>query len=315
MSNAAVSAERWSVPSGCGEQDVVGIIRQRAGALPQIALSYEPDNKLLWITLKPEPKPVFTLPVIESVRKVQLAIRDLWRTHIDRPVMYLAYRGDGHIFSLGGDLDYYLDCLTKNDRSGLEGYARCAADVIKMNRSGIEGSVLTLATVHGRAMGGGIDPARACNVMIAEEKATFCYPEVNYNHFPISAVPILSRHTGFIEAEKILLSGRDYSAGEFLDRGALDAVVPTGAGEEWVRAYASSTLATQSARTALIAAINRQAGDLDDELRRATASWVSHIMSLRPIEIYKLQRIAAAQERLLGRLMRPAQDLAPSQGA
>jgi len=62
---------------------------------------------------------------------------------------------------------------------------------------------VTLATVHAKALGGGIDPARACNVMIGEERASFSYPEINYNHFPISAVPILSRHTGSIEAERI----------------------------------------------------------------------------------------------------------------
>ncbi len=308
---AAMTVERWTtVDSDAATTNVVETIERQAGDLPQIALEYEADSKLLWITLRPEPKPVFTLPAIESVRKVQNAIAALWGTTSDRPVLFLAYRGRGRVFSLGGDLDYYLDCLAKNDREGLSTYARAAADVIKLNRSGIDGSVITLTTVHGRAMGGGIDPARACNVMIAEEDATFCYPEVNYNHFPISAVPILSRHTGFIEAEKILLSGRDYSSAEFMARGALDAVVPTGTGEAWVRRYAAASLASHSARIALIAAFNRQAGDLGADLAAGAASWVSHILTLKPLEISKLQRIAAAQERMLGRLLRQSDGFA-----
>lgn len=305
MSDAVMTMERWTALSGTENGAVVELIQRRAGALPQIELAYEPENKLLWITLRPEPKPVFTLPSIESVQKVQVAISELWGTTPERPVLYLAYRARGRVFSLGGDLDFYLDCLAKNDRDGLARYARTASDVIAMNRNGINGAVLTLSTVHARAMGGGIDPARACNVMIAEESATFCYPEVNYNHFPISAVPILSRHTGFIEAEKILLSGRDYSAAEFLERGAVEAVVPSGTGEAWIRRYAAASLSSHSARTALIAAFNRQAGDLGRELADAAANWVAHIMTLKPIEISKLQRIAAAQERMLGRLMRP----------
>lgn len=282
---------------------VVEELTARTGSLPQISLEYEPDLKLLWITLRPGPKPVFTLSSIQSVRKVQDAIRDLWGRSPDRPVLFLAYRGQGRVFSLGGDLDYYLDCLATNDREGLHDYAATAAKVIELNRNGIEGRVITLATVHAKALGGGIDPARACNVMIAEETASFCYPEVNYNHFPISAVPILSRHAGFIEAERILMSGREYSATEFAELRVLDAVVPDGTGEEWVRTYARTALTTHAARLSVIAAVNRQAGDLAQELASAVSSWVSHILTLKPLEISKLQRIAAAQERMLGRLV------------
>lgn len=285
---------------------VTGVVERltaEAGYLPQICLEYEADTKLLWITLLPEPKPVFTLPSIESVLKVQRAIRTLWGRAADRPVLFLAYRGRGPVFSLGGDLDYYLDCLRANDREGLHAYAASAAKVIELNRNGIEGCVLTLATIHAKALGGGIDPARACNVMVAEEQASFCYPEVNYNHFPISAVPILSRHAGFIEAEKILLSGNDFSAAEFASRGVLDAVVPAGHGEDWIRNYARMSLPTHAARVSIIAAINRQAGDIVGELASAVSDWVSHILTLKPLEISKLQRIAAAQERMLGRLV------------
>lgn len=309
MSNEVMSVARWTALTGDQAGGVVEEIGRHAGSLPQISLEYEKDERLLWITLRPEPKPVFTLPVIESVRRVQIALSELWGTDPDRPVLFLAYRSRGKVFSLGGDLDYYLDCLAKNDRAGLAGYAATAADVIAMNRNGVNGSVITLSSVHARAMGGGIDPARACNIMIAEEGATFCYPEVNYNHFPISAVPILARHTGLIEAEKILLSGRDYTAAEFLDRKVVDALVPSGTGEAWVRRYASGSLASHSARVALISAFNRMAGELGPELAAGASAWVSHILSLKPVEIAKLQRIASAQERMLGRLLRQNADL------
>ena len=161
---------------------------------------------------------------------------------------------------------------------------------------------MTLATVHAKALGGGIDPARACNVMIGEERATFSYPEINYNHFPISAVPILSRHTGPIEAERILLSGAEYTARAFLERGALDEIVANGGGEDAVRDYAKRCLPTHRARVALFAAFNRQSGTLDADLFESAGAWVDHIFNLRPMEISKLQRIAHAQERMLARI-------------
>ncbi len=289
------------------DRDVLEAIASRAGTLPQIALDFEPEIATLWITLRPEPKPVFTLPLIESVGKVQDAIGAIWGTRPDRPILYVAYRAAGAIFSLGGDLDYYLDCLRSGDRAALRDYAERATRVIRSNRSGLDGAVITLTNVGGKAIGGGIDPARACNVMIAEEHATFCYPEINYNHFPISAVPVLSRHTGPIEAEKILLSGDEYSAHEFHRKGAVDAVVPSGAGDDWIRRYASETRSSHGARIALMSAFNRQAGDQYGPLTACAQSWADHIMSLTPGEVSKLQRITVAQERVLGRLLRKAE--------
>lgn len=303
MSAAAIS----SIVSDANlSRHVVAQIKSLAGPLPQIEIHFEPEIATLWITLKPEPKPVFTLPSIESVAKVQNAIMRIWGRGQDRPILYLAYRGGGQIFSLGGDLDFYLDCLRANDRNGLLEYAQYATQVIRLNRTGLDGSVITLSNVQGKAIGGGIDPARACNVMVAEEDATFSYPEVNFNHYPIAAVPVLARHMGPIEAEKVLMSGEEYSAREFLAKGALDDVVPCGSGDDWIRRYAARTMNSHRARVALFASFDRMAGSLGDALDDCAAAWADHIMTLRPVEIAKLQRIAAAQERLLGRMLRDA---------
>ena len=291
-----------AAPVGSRFEDVVGQIRSAAGPLPQVDLDLEPDLALLWITLKPEPKPVFTLQIIESVRTLQATIMRLWPEGRDCPILFLAYRASGSIFSLGGDLDFYLDCLATNDRAALADYAALAADVIRWNATGLDGLVLSLSTIHGKALGGGIDPARACNVMIAEESASFGYPEVHFNHFPISAVPILTRHTSAAEARRILLSGAEYSAAEFLRLGLLDAIVPDGCGEDWVRKYAAQSAASHRARVALLAVFNRRAGNLREELAAGADAWVDHMFKLSPIEISKLQRIAHAQERLLSRL-------------
>lgn len=285
-------------------EEVLSAIRAIAGSLPQVELAYEANIRTLWITLKPEPKPVFTLPIIASVRKVQRSIMKLWGEASESPIMFFAYRGVGPVFSLGGDLDFYLDCLATNDRAGLQQYADLAVEVISLNSSGLNGMVVSLAAVHGKALGGGIDPARACNIMIGEQSASFSYPEINYNHFPISAVPILSRHTGSIEAERILMSGEEYTAQEFCERGALDAVVPDGTGDDWIRGYAKRNLPTHRARVALFGAFSRRAGNLAADLAEASDTWVNHIMRLRPLEISKLQRIAQAQERMLTRMTR-----------
>lgn len=288
-------------------EEILGTLLHETGPLPQVKLAYEPAIKTLWLTIKPEPKPVFTLPLLTSVGKVQKALYALWGRGDDRaesPVRYLAYRGEGPVFTLGGDLDFYLDCLAGNDRQGLDEYARVSAEGAYWNATGVKGVAITLSTIHAKAIGGGIDAPRSCNVMIAEEQASFSYPEVRFNHFPITAVAILSRRMGPLEAQRMLLSGDEYGAEEFYQRGGLDAVVPPGQGEPWIRRYAAETLSMHAARSALYAAFNQRAGQLDEELKRSAQIWSEHMLRLSPAEISKLQRIAQAQERMLTRLYR-----------
>src|SRR6478735_4074042 len=134
--------------------DVLGAITSVTGALPQIDLAYEPNIYTLWITLKPEPKPVFTLTCGESVLAVLRAIVELWPDPSRSPVLFLAYRGVGQVYALGGDLDFYLDCLARNDRAALEYYAHLAVDIMGMNASSLGNRVITMATIHGKALGG-----------------------------------------------------------------------------------------------------------------------------------------------------------------
>lgn len=285
--------------------EVIEAIRHQAGFLPEVQLAYEEGLRLLWVTIKPELKPVFTLQLLDSLGKVQQAIIDLWgapEQYHAAPVRFLAFRGTGPFFTLGGDLDFYLDCLAKNDRPALAEYARLSVEGALRNASGLNGMAVTLSTIHAKAIGGGIDAPRSCNVMIAEEQASFVYPEIKFNHFPITAVGILSRRMGPRAAEHMLQSGEEMSAAEFLAAGGLEAVVPTGTGDDWIRKYAADSLPIHAARTALFSAFNRRAGNLREELEYLGQLWTDCMLRLHPSAISKLQRIAQTQDRMLSRV-------------
>lgn len=289
--------------------EVIDAIRHEAGFLPEVQLAYEPEIRTLWVTIKPELKPVFTLQLLDSLGKVQRAIIALWGAadqYHRAPVRFLAFRGTGPFFTLGGDLDFYLDCLAKNDRAALNEYARLSVEGAVLNASGLNGLVVTMATIHAKAIGGGIDAPRSCNIMIAEEQASFVYPEIKFNHFPITAVAVLSRRMGPRAAEQMLLSGEEMSAQAFMDAGGLEAVVPQGTGEAWIRKYAADALPTHAARTALFSAFNRRAGDLRGELEHLGQIWAECMLRLNPSAISKLQRIAQTQDRMLSRVYQRA---------
>lgn len=285
--------------------EVIDAIRYNAGFLPEVELAYEPEIKTLWVTIRPELKPVFTLQLLDSLVKIQSTVFALWGApdqYHRAPVRFLAFRGTGPFFTLGGDLDFYLDCLAKNDRAALKEYARLSAEGAIWNAGGLKGLVVTLSTIHAKAIGGGIDAPRSCNVMIAEEQASFVYPEIKFNHFPITAVAILSRRMGQRAAEQMLLSGEEMTAEEFHRAGGLEAVVATGTGESWIRKYCADSLPIHAARTALFSAFNRRAGDLREELAHLGEIWTECMLRLSPSAISKLQRIAQTQDRMLSRV-------------
>jgi DSF synthase len=285
--------------------EVIDAIRYKAGFLPEVEIAYEPEIKTLWVTIRPELKPVFTLQLLDSLVKIQRAIVALWGApdqYHRAPVRFLAFRGTGPFFTLGGDLDFYLDCLAKNDRAALTEYARLSAEGAIWNSGGLNGLVITLSTIHAKAIGGGIDAPRSCNVMIAEEQASFVYPEIKFNHFPITAVAILSRRMGQRAAEQMLLSGEEMNAAEFMAAGGLEAVVPAGTGESWIRKYCSDALPIHAAKTALFTAFNRRSGDLREELGHLGQIWTDCMLRLSPSAISKLQRIAQTQDRMLARV-------------
>ena len=302
MVTGAAAIGGLSPPIDIPAEDVIGSIEARTGLLPQITLEYEHEIGMLWITLKPEPKPVFTQTCGESVRKVQHAVMTLWPEAARSPVLFVAYRGTGPVFALGGDLDFYLECIAGNDRAALEDYARLAVEIMNLNASSLGQRVITMATIHARVLGGSIDPPRSCNLMIAEQRARFGYPEIAFNHFPIAAVPILSRRIGEVAAQRILMAGEEFTAEQFFDKGVVDEVVPDGTGEMALRDHAARFHASHAARVALYSAFYRHAGDLVRELEVSAKNWVDHVLKLRPLDIARLQRIVQIQDKMLTRL-------------
>lgn len=283
--------------------EVVEMILHKSGPVPQVELAYEPELRLLWLTIRPEPKPVFTLQLLSSLLKVHESIYALWAgDYRNCPVRFLAFRAEGPVATLGGDLDFYLDCLASNDRDGLVEYARLSAEGVVWNATGVRGLAITLSHIHAKAVGGGIDAPCSCNVMIADERASFVYPEVKFNHFPITAAPVLSRRMGERNAQHVLMSGEEFTAEQFHQLGGLDAVVPNDTGIAWIRGYAAETLPMHAARTALFSIFARRNASFEDELHYSAEMWADTMMRLSPIEISKLQRIARAQERMLSRI-------------
>lgn len=79
--------------------------------------------------------------------------------------------------------------------------------------------VPTIAAVHGACLGGGMELAIACDIVMAAESAKFGQPEIKLGFFPPYAVVRLPELVGQAKAIEICTSGKTYSARESLELG------------------------------------------------------------------------------------------------
>lgn len=71
----------------------------------------------------------------------------------------------------------------------------------------------TIAAVHGVAFGGGFELALACDLIVADKMARFCFPELRLGLIPgFGGIPRLKRDLGNAVVRDLLLTGRSINA-------------------------------------------------------------------------------------------------------
>jgi crotonobetainyl-CoA hydratase len=99
--------------------------------------------------------------------------------------------------------------------------------------------VPVIARVNGHALGGGLEMALGCDLIIAAEEASFGLPEPRVGRLPLDGgMTLLQRQVPFRQAMGMLLTGRRIPAAEAYRIGLINEVVPRAgldaAVERWV---------------------------------------------------------------------------------
>jgi enoyl-CoA hydratase len=98
---------------------------------------------------------------------------------------------------------------------------------------------VTIAAVHGFALGGGTELALSCDFIMASEKAQFGLPEVSLGVIPGFGGTIrLQRVLGGPRAKELLFSGERIKAAEAKELGLIRTVIPQEGFFDQVKAYA-----------------------------------------------------------------------------
>jgi enoyl-CoA hydratase len=144
-------------------------------------------------------------------------------------------------FCAGADLrELYENAvsLTPTERSG---GVRQFLERIHRVLNAIDSSPLTtIAAVHGVTFGGGFELALACDLIVADKMARFCFPELRLGLIPgFGGIPRLKRDLGNAIVRDLLLTGRSINATKALAIGLVSQVAADGEALRLARATAA----------------------------------------------------------------------------
>lgn len=274
------------------------------GGYRELDIEFEAASAAIWCRMRPEGPPSFTPSLLGELISLRRAIANQMAGQA--PGAGLRYfigasRLTG-IYNLGGDLGYFVNAIRTRDRDRLMAYAVDCCDVSYHMNVGFETPVVTIGLVQGDALGGGFEGALSFQILVAEKRARMGLPEVLFNLFPgMGACSLLGRKIGLARAERMILSGKVFTAAELYELGVVDVLAEDGAGEAEVRKLMSGGAAKHRLYHALTSARRCVEPVTFEELRKITEIWVDTAMQLNESDLRKMERLALAQHRRLQR--------------
>lgn len=281
--------------------DRAASLSQAAHALSfdQLVSRYDGRTQTLWTDMRPRTRPSFNPDLLRDFERWQDGIVQAVDTGA-LPIRYLVLgsRFPG-VFSLGGDLDLFAQAIRDRNHDALAHYGHRCVRILYRNMRGLERPIVTIGLVEGDALGGGFEALLSFHVVIAEQGTNFGLPETMFGLFPgMGAHCFLSRRLGAARAERMILSGRTYSAEELYEMGLVHGLAERGRGRQMVADYIRQNDRRHSAHCAIYEA-SRAVNPLPlEELEGVVDLWADAALRLTEGDLKRMERLVAAQSRL-----------------
>ena len=181
-------------------------------------------------------------------------------------VRVVIVRGEGRAFSAGLDLSVargngdssFADLVRLSPEKCAERIAEFQAAFIWLRRP----SLVTIAAVHGHAIGAGFQLALGCDLRVLADDAQLSMAEVTLGLVPdLGGTKRLAELVGYARALEICVTGRRVSANEADRIGLANAVVPGAELDAAVTDLVAAVLAADRSAVAEIKALLAWAGD------------------------------------------------------
>ncbi|MBA7635738.1 Short-chain-enoyl-CoA hydratase [subsurface metagenome] len=209
-------------------------------------IDYKKEGRIAIFTInRPEALNAINVPAIQELHEAMIDFRDdpeLW-------VGIVTGAGD-KAFCAGADIKDMLPFMKEH----LPDERAIPATPMR----GLELWKPLIAAINGKALGGGMELALACDIRIASEKARLGLPEVTLGLIPgWGGTQRLPRMVPWCKAAELVLTGKPVDAQEAYRIGLVNAVVPPEAvmpaAREWAEVICQAgPLAVRAAKEAMI---------------------------------------------------------------
>jgi len=273
--------------------------RSKLFDLGQIDVQWDQELSTLWAFMTPIDRPNSNPALVRDTMAWQTEARKVFGAEANGlKYMVLGSRFPG-VFNLGGDLEMFAYCIENQDRHTLQQYAHLCIEIVDRFWHCNDMPIVNIALAQGDALGGGLEAMMCFDVIIAERQARFGLPEVLFGLFPgMGAYSILARKLGHAAAERMLLSGKIYTAQEMYEMGLVTILADPGCGEEVARDYIRANSGRHSGHVGIYRAGRRVAPMDFGELKDIVEGWVDAAMKLNDKDLKMMRRLAKAQTRL-----------------
>jgi enoyl-CoA hydratase/carnithine racemase len=180
-------------------------------------LDIQKDGAICKVVLnRPQKLNALNTGLMEEIEAVSRSFLD------DEETRVVIFMGAGKHFCAGADLKQKVggeeSMVLRRRKSGLG--ARMIRAITEINQ-------VTIAAVHGAALGGGACIPTACDFRIGSDDSYCGYPEVNLGiNLMWQSLPLCVRLIGPARAKRMIMLGQNEPAQTLLDWGFLDEMVP-----------------------------------------------------------------------------------------
>lgn len=269
----------------------------------QFNTRYDSETSAIWVWMQPQPCPCINATLIDELVSLQQRLTATYKNQHPDSIwpfrhLILASKIPG-IYNLGGDLGFFKHCIVNKEEENLRDYAYKCINLLHRNIDNLDLPITMVSLVQGQALGGGFETALSCDVIIAERSSQLGFPEILFNLFPgMGAYNLLERRIGSALAERIILSGKTYSAEELYDMGVIDVLTEDGYGVEATVNYLNShnqshnTIRAMKRIRQIVHPIEKQ------KMYDIVDIWVEAAMDLSKKDLAKLERLLLLQKDL-----------------
>lgn len=189
-------------------------------------LSWELREGVVELALRHPPCNEIGTAMLEDLEQFAAALEALEK----QAAAMIVYSGQEAGFSAGADLRELYEASSGLTASARVHGVRAFLERIHRVLNRIDASSLTtIAAVHGVTFGGGFELALACDIIIADKMARFCFPELRLGLIPgFGGIPRLRRDIGNAVVRDLLLTGRSINATKAMAAGLVSQVAAEG---------------------------------------------------------------------------------------